>query len=312
VRRFIIRVLLFASILIGVHVFLFLTRPQGMMGGDYERFASPQYKSLVLGTSMAAIDVDPEVIADRLSEVYAMPIYNFAFTIDESPYGCKYNKMVLGKLVNNPNCNSLFILCVDPCSLGLTNVDRNGVPTREDDKEIYRLHSVSSSNGINLEYFIKNVFLHRDFYHKPSERCIRYTPCGRRDTRRVWGIDGEDSLIVEERWENTNKPYYQKIIENYSFSEDRLEALDSLINILRPNGDVFLVYLPVGPEFQQMLNSILPDFEKRMISFAEEKGINFVNFSGRSRDFQTTDGIHLYGEEAMRLTEEICDSILVR
>jgi len=308
-RKFVSKIVLFTALLLVVHVIIYCMRPAGMMGGDYERFASPKAQSLILGTSMAAIDVDPEVINERLAGTYACPIYNFAYTINESPYGELYNKAALGKMEGNSKGNSLFILCVDPCNLGLTNADDEGEPTRENTEILSKIHRMYSISGFHSEYFFQRIFLSRSFYKKPGDKDIIYTPGGRRDTQRVWGRDGEDSSVVVQRWNDMNKPFYEGTLADYSFSESRLASLEELIKVLQEHGEVYLVNLPVGQEFREMLDMACLDFNDRMRSCAEENHIRYIDFSSRSYDFQTTDGVHLYGTEAARLTNEICDSI---
>ena len=116
-RKFLLNItylLILMSIIYGI---IFLIKPANSISGEYLRVSSPKYFSLITGTSTAARGLSPAIIQEILGEKYQFPMMNFSFTIG-MPYGEVYLRKIKEKIKENPNMNSLFILSVDPFSLG--------------------------------------------------------------------------------------------------------------------------------------------------------------------------------------------------
>ena len=253
---------------------------------------------------MAAQDIDPMVIDSVFNNVYKLPIYNYSFSIHVSPYGVVYSNSILRKLADNQNRNSLFILAVDPFSIGNSLTDVEGGKRREEGgylDNMWCVHHVP-----NVEYLLFYSVLDKQFYKKTTS-----TGFINESGRYVSGFQmNEDSSEVLKRIHEVILPdYYDNILPNYSPSNERVESLMKLVRQLRERGDVFLVRLPVGPEISMITDSIYPNFDQDMKEWASQEGVGYINFKADSARYRTTDGVHLYASEGSRLTLALCDSI---
>ncbi len=303
-RKFIVLISIFLTLLLLVMAGTFWLKPKGQIGGYYERFASPKAYSLILGSSMAAQDIDPMVIDSVFNNVYKLPIYNYSFSIHVSPYGVVYSNSILRKLADNQNRNSLFILAVDPFSIGNSLTDVEGGKRREEGgylDNMWCVHHVP-----NVEYLLFYSVLDKQFYKKTTSTGF-INESGRYVSGRQMN---EDSSEVLKRIHEVILPdYYDNILPNYSPSNERVESLMKLVRQLRERGDVFLVRLPVGPEISMITDSIYPNFDQDMKEWASQEGVGYINFKADSARYRTTDGVHLYASEGSRLTLALCDSI---
>lgn len=303
-RKFIVLISIFFTLLLLVMAGAFWLKPTGQVGGYYERFASPKAYSLILGSSMAAQDIDPMVIDSVFNNVYKLPIYNYSFAIHSSPYGAVYTKSILRKLAHNGQRHSLFILAVDPFSIGNSLTDVEGGKRREEGGYLDNMWCVHHSP--NVEYLVRYVVLDKQFYKKTTSKGFI-----NESGRYVSGFQmNEDSSEVFERIHEVILPdYYDNILPHYSPSNERIESLMQLVRQLREQGDVFLVRLPVGPEISMIMDSIYPNFDQQMKKWTVEEGVSYINFKSDSLRYRTTDGVHLYSLEGSRLTQALCDSI---
>lgn len=284
----------------------FWLKPKGQVGGYYERFASPKASSLILGSSMAAQDIDPAVIDSFFKGIYKLPIYNYSFAINSSPYGETYSKSILRKLDPNHNQNSLFILSVDPFSIGNLLGDTEGGEVRREDRTYLGEMSCVHHNP-NVEYLIRYCVLNKEFYKKSSEGKSYINSSGRYiSTLPI----SEDSVEILNRLYDVILPeYYDIMLPTYHQSKERVTSLMNLVINLKKHGDVFLVRLPVGYEFCNIMDSIYPNFDQDMKQWASHEGVGYINFKADSVRYRTTDGVHLYTSEGSRLTLALCDSI---
>jgi len=303
-KKFLLLIRLFFMLLLLMMAGAFWLKPKGQVGGYYERFASPKAYSLILGSSMAAQDIDPMIIDSVFNNVYKLPIYNYSFSIHTSPYGAIYSTSILRKLSENHQRNSLFILAVDPFSIGNSLTDVEGGKRREERGFLDKMYCVHHTP--NIEYLVRYLVLDKRFYKKTTSKGS-INECG----RYVSGVQmNEDSSEVLKRIHEVILPdFYDNILPNYSPSNERVESLMKLVRQLREQGDVFLVRLPVGPEISMIMDSIYPNFDQQMKKWTVEEGVSYINFKSDSLRYRTTDGVHLYSLEGSRLTQALCDSI---
>ena len=303
-KKFILHSIIFFVILITFMTVVYLLKPKGQIGGYYERFASPKAYSLILGSSMAALDIDPAIIDSVFQDTYQLPIYNYSFSINTSPYGESYTTSILRKLKLNTNHNALFILAVDPFSIGNSLTDVEGGKRREEKGFLDKMYCVHHTP--NIEYLVRYCVLDKQFYKKTTAKGVINT-----SGRYISGLHtDEDSLEVFKRIHDVILPdYYDNILPNYSLSNQRVESLMYLVRQLKQQGDVFLVRLPVGPEISAIMDSIYPDFSHDMNQWTLQEGVSYINFEADSLNYRTTDGVHLYSSEGSRLTQALCDSI---
>lgn len=305
-RNFLLHItylLILMSIIYGI---VFLTKPVNSISGEYLRVSSRKYFSLITGTSTAARGLSPVILQEILGEKYKFPMMNFSFTIG-MPYGEVYLQKIKEKTIENPNKNSLFVLSVDPFSLGNYEIKEisNNIP-REKNSVIDRLNSVSSQP--NLEYFFKYIFFSKQFV------TLEFNTDGGCDK---YGFDASNlDIKTDPEWKRRERidlqimPWYEKeVIPSYQFSKNRLYYLTQTINFLKKNGEVFLVRMPVGKELVAQTNTVFPHFDDFMQNFANKNGISYISYWQSSSDYKTTDGVHLYKIEAEKLSRRLAKKI---
>lgn len=305
-RKFLYKCLLFLCAFAIMHIVLFITKPEGQKGKNYERHASPKTYSMVCGTSMAAQDINPKILYDGLKEVYDSPPYNYSFSIDESPYGAIYFDAIKQKVLPNDKHNSLFILCVDPFSLGFTTADTLDLNCYREEKHVLaKLRKLSGSP--NLEYYFRYLLFEKDTYRFVPSTNAKIDLYGRFCSDVSYETD---SMNVQDRISNTIIPYYRKFcVPNFAFSEERLHYLTAISEFMLENGDVYWVRPVVGADLTMIMDSICPQFDSIMEVTAKQCNIPYFNFHDRVEDFHTTDGVHLYRSEGDIFTSELVDSI---
>lgn len=307
-RRFIIDIITFCLVFIFLHVGLFMFRPWGKKGKNYEKFASPHCKSLILGTSMAAQDIVPGVLNKELVDLYCCDIYNYAFDISESPYGDVYNNAIYKKCDFGKSGRGLYICVVDPFSLGMIDTDyQSDSGYRECASSLHQCSQVAGSP--NLEYYCRYMLFKKDTYRI----------CQKQEKRIIDGqvispykLKDEDESTVEERWNTYIEPYYKDCcIPSFKLSEYRISKLVELSIQLRQHGDVYWVRPVVGPRMCDIYKSVCPEFDSIMLKESENCGARFINFINEVNNYRTTDEVHLYNEESYRFSQAICDTILM-
>ncbi len=308
-KKFLLNTALFALILFCFYGIIFIITPRGSYGGEYIRISSPQYSSLILGSSMSAKGLSPAIVQQSLGGHYQFPMMNFSFNIDASPYGEIYFNRIAEKVKNNKNKNSLFLISIDPYSIGnFETIEINDKIKREEEYgNLAKLKSVTSQP--NWEYLFKHVFFTKQFvtlnFDKQKIGCDQYGFDGS-----LLNMETDPEWKVRERIETTILPWYKEsVIPNYCFSEERLYYLAKTINLLKENGDVFLIRMPFESELAEVTDSVWPDFEKYMQEFANTQNVYYISFWNNHSEYKTTDGVHLYKIEAERITKDICDSI---
>jgi len=304
-KKFILHSIIFFAILVICMVIVYLLQI-GQVGRHYERFSSPQAYSLILGSSMAASDIDPAVVDSVFQDTHQLPIYNYSFAIHTSPYGETYSKSVFRKLKSNSNQNSLFILAVDPFSIGNILQDVEGESRREDRSFVGKMYFVHHKP--NLEYLIRFSILNKKFYRRTNTKEM-INSSGRYISR--LSMDEDSSEVLKRFYDVILPEYYEYVLPTYTLSEERVESLIKLIRYLKEQGEVYLVRLPVGPEYSAIMDSIYPSFDQDMKRLTIEEKVSYINFRTNNLDYRTTDGVHLYNSEGTRMTHALCDSIKV-
>lgn len=304
-KKFITHLALFAAIFLAVLVTLLLKADKGRIGNHYARFSSPRQYSLICGTSMAAQDISPKVIDALLGGQFMMPIYNYSFAINSSPWGKAYTKSILKKMRPNDEENSLFVFAVDPFSLGNILGDCDGIHRRESNTTVGKMHCVHSSP--NIEHLLRYEMKDKQFFKLKNGTGSYIAVDGQ--TVSTYPSD-EDTIIVHDRLYNIVLPdYINNYLPGYSKSDERLSDLSNLIDLCKDSGTVILVRLPLSKELNVIMDTVWPDFDETINSLALGHGVRFINFHNDST-YRTTDGVHLYYDESLKLTKSICDSIL--
>lgn len=264
----------------------------GWSDWTYKRFRESGEKSLILGTSRAAQGIHPDVIENELSNLnYAFPIYNFSFTMPTSPYGEVYYKAIEKKLYSQSYNNGLFIVTVDPWSLGFEE---------EEDESCLR-----ETDGClaGVKTYMKPNFFYLWKYARPLSF---FSAMELKDNGWLQVNVPMDSLSVKKRMDNKKMQYKDKISRK---SDYRIKWLVKTIHMLKARGSVFLCRIPTSQYFYDKENANWPEFEEDMRIVAKTNDISYITFKNVLINYRTIDGQHLYKDDGAKFTKDLCDSI---
>ncbi len=287
----------FFILLVGVSIYFVFTRADGYTDAFYIRFTTPKQKNLIIGTSRAAQGLQPKVF----EEVMNVLIFNYSFTIGQSPFGSTYLESIKRKL-DPTTSNGLFIITVDPWSISSkSNNPNDSSKFRERNRCLGNTRIVDMNpnpfyilNNISDKYYKllyaqqSHMFLHDDGWLEVSVKM--------------------DSSSVEKRIERKMQIYREKNLPAFKFSSIRLEYLIKIIQYLDGYGKVYLVRLPVHPRMMEIENHLMPDFESKL---QEAKCIasGYLDLTKSNADFRYTDGNHLWKESGQKVSRIIAEWI---
>jgi hypothetical protein len=270
----------------------------------YTRFTTPPAGSLTLGTSRAAQAVQTAVLQARLGRRYTGPWLNYAFTLQESPYGPAYLASVQRKLAASTR-HGLFIVTTDPWALSMPRPTRPDAPLvfPEDNSMIGQLRNVSQSP--NWAYLTNHL-------HLPFYRVLLH------DTASVVRLhaDGWLEVVLPPPSADTARlrsrtleklVTYRALAAGSQLAAPRLQSLRQLIALLKPHGQVVLVRLPTGPALRTIEDQYQPRFDQLMQHTADSLGVPYLNYLGHN--YPTNDGNHLWRGAARTFSQRLAGDI---
>ena len=269
----------------------------GYVDPYYLRISSPKQSSMILGTSRASLGLVPEVF--DLNGHHK--VYNYCFTIADSPWGEDYYESICKKLDTTHN-DGLFVLAVDPFSVS-SNVSSDGseiIPQTT----LSKISSVTSSP--NYEYI-----------HKMDVKPWRYLLVLLHFEKRNFHLhnDGwyENLRLYDEQTEKIETGLklkeYRSGFANSRLSNHRMDYLKKTIQKLKKYGRVVLVRIPISSDLYEYECEFMPSFDSVINSLSEQYQVQYYNFGQESGAYRTFDGNHLIPEEAKRFTQMFCDSL---
>jgi hypothetical protein len=270
----------------------------------YTRFTTLPAGSLILGTSRAAQAVQPAVLQARLGRRYAGPWLNYAFTLQESPYGPAYLASVQRKLAAGTR-HGLFIVTTDPWSLSMPRPARPGAPLvfPEDKSMIGQLRNVSQNP--NWDYLANH--LHLPFYRvllHSTAGIVRLHPDGWLEV----ALPPPSADTARQRARTLEKlATYRPLAASSQLAAPRLHSLRQLIALLKTHGQVVLVRLPTGPALSAVENDYQPRFDQLMQHTADSLGVPYLNYL--NQPYPTNDGNHLWRGAARTFSQRLADDI---
>ncbi len=291
-KKFVFQTVTFC-LLVSLAFLLLLSNADGKTDAFYKRFTSPKQESLILGTSRAAQGVRPDVFKKHLDK----DIYNYSFTVSNSPYGPAYFNSVKKKL-NENSTNGVFILTVDPWSICSDTKDPNDSTNFRENNSFVGKTTFVNMNP-NFEYLLENL---AGQYH---------TVLNKMDGPMLLHDDGwlevtikMDSASVSKRLKSKLDTYRNDNLPKYKFSSVRLQYLKQTIQLLKPHGNVYLVRLPIHPEIYKIEQELMPQFDS-IISDISPATNGYLNLTTRNSEFQYTDGNHVWKESAAEVSQII-------
>ena len=314
-KRFLIKFLIFSILFLAINVVLAFFA-DGTTDNFYKKLSSPKYNSLVIGTSRAYNGIRPSIINKELGiENTSKKLYNFAFTLNNSPYGAVYNNSILSKLKKD-KVKGIFILSVIPWSISKLKLD--SIEKHDKLSVLYDLEKVSGHP--NYEYLLEkysngwgNIILKRAENTSLNEIKDKLN-----------NFSGSWTEVENDGWLKVNSTISPKSLENkiknnfiaYSkyaelsiFSNYRYKSLIDLINDLNKRGEVYLVRLPIHSSLVEIEKKYMPDFNEK-IEMAIDLSNGYFDFSKESNNFEYTDGNHLTEKSANEISVEIANLIL--
>jgi hypothetical protein len=263
----------------------------------YLHFTSPKQQNLILGCSRAAQGLRPSVFEQVLGKRF----YNYSFTMIHSPFGPTYNNSIKRKLHPDTK-NGVFIITVEPWPI-------SSISSKPNDPETFREKSLCLDNTkiVNIKpnpfYVIKN--LNGQFYdiwaNKESNVVLH-------DNGWLEVNVDMDSAVVEERIKEKVEIYQDEYIQQFKFSDLRLEYLIGLIEFLNEHGKVYLLRLPFHPEMKALEDQFMPDFDIK-IQKAIELSAGNLDLTNKNSEFIYTDGNHLHKEDAVEVSRMVAEWI---
>ena len=271
-------------LLLAVPLYFVLRQADGYTDDHYLKFTTPAQQHLILGTSKAAQGMRPAYFR----EVLDIDFYNYAFTINHSPYGPTYLRSIKRKVKESAE-GGVFVVTVDPWSIStLSKTPNNPIKFYEDGLTLGNMHFVNLKP--NPFYFLKNynysllrmleqapkpVFLHDDGWLEVNVKM--------------------DTTSYGKRYRYKIKDYRKNLIK-YNYSTLRVSYLRETVEWLNERGKVYLVRLPVDPVLYEIGNEQVPVFDSIMQALSPvSEGYLDMNLD-TTVQYQTTDGNHLYKE----------------
>lgn len=281
-----------------------LWRADGETDEYYLRFTTPPAGSMILGTSRSAQGLRPQVMDSVLGKSgHPGQVLNYSFALGISNYGPAYLRSI-GRKLDPSARDGVFVLAVDPWSLGARAGESDATGWPEDERFLAKLRLVSMKP--NVEYLLTA-------YQKPiltiawpraerQQRTMRVHPDGWLEVRLPM-----DSASVAKRERDKLREYRATHAPGLRVSEERIAWLERTITLVRPHGRVLLVRMPVGAGMLALEDSLAPGFSARMEAVAREQGARFLDLTLHPGPWRFTDGHHLEpgsAAEASRLVAE--------
>lgn len=298
-RRFLLHTSLFLIVLLA-SFFVVFSMADGTTDAFYKKLSSPKQNSLIVGSSRAAQGILPNII-DSLYGTNNM--YNYAFTIAQTPFGKPYYNSISRKL-DRKYKKGVFIIDVNPWTLSeykSSNINNSGY--REDNTFIANTHFVNINP--NVEYILesfkaKNEAIIRNKYRKGLYQTFYVHDNG-------WlEVTIESDMISKSlRTENKIKNYRERLRNYKGFSDYRFKYLSKTIHLLRQYGDVYIVRLPVIEEMLEVENELVNDFDNKMNDLARDHQITYINMMPDNTHYDYTDGQHLTVVSAHRFSIDL-------
>lgn len=271
----------------------------------YQRFTSPKQSALILGNSKAAQGIVPSVLDNKLFPEFGVKIYNYSFTVYNSPFGPVYLESLAKKLDENADAG-YFIVTVDPWSIASDFNDPDN-PAKFEENDLF-LADISQVNSVqNFRYFLK-------WFDKSFFEIIVYLFKNNRFKLHEDGwyeITGNMDEIFVKQSRSIRVDTYNDYLTKYRYSEERFKYLQKTIEFLKKKGPVFLVRMPLHQDILDIDDKLDPDFGSKMDILSTKYGIPYLDFNDSENNWKFRDGLHMTAESALDFSEVLANKILL-
>lgn len=301
--KFLFKTLLFSVFPIASLFGVFLLE-NGTADPFYQRFVTPKQEALILGNSKAAQGINPSILNDQLADIYPAKLYNYSFTVYNSPFGPAYLESIKKKLANYDR-KRCFIITVDPWSIASDIKDPNNISKFIEQNNFIKKVSFVNSNP-NFEYLF-NWFI-KSYYEIILMRLKNKFSKLDENGWYLTGVNLEKGDYSKQR--NLKIEFYNDYLRKYSFSEVRYEYLARTIEFLKSKGDVYLVRLPVHEDIYNIETKVDPLFNDKIESLSNKYGVSYFNFIPENEKYIFKDGVHLDKYSAELFSIDLSKTIL--
>ncbi|TYA56663.1 hypothetical protein [Formosa maritima] len=304
-KKFLLKTIGFISIII-ISFLLIFFMADGSTDACYLKFTTGKQSALIIGSSRAAQGMHPKEFNAVLKR---NDIYNYAFSLHDSPYGKAYFESIKRK-IDSSTKNGIFILEVNPWTVGVlkeANEEYNSF--READNFID--NTIFVTLNPNIEYLIES-------YHKSYINILKdRNKIGLHET---FFVENDGWLRVTIGTKGVSKDVrikkkiekYKKMLLNYqSNSEFRIKHLKKTINLLKQHGSVYMVRMPVINEILEIENELQSDFDEVMFKIAVDYELQYLNMMSKNNSYDYTDGNHLGISSGIHFSKNLAKIIKV-
>lgn len=301
-KRFLLHTCLFLILLL-LGFFAVFASADGTTDAFYKKMASPRQSSLIVGSSRAAQGIRPSIV----DSVYGSSnLYNYAFTIIQTPYGEAYYNSISKKL-DKTTKNGVFIVEVNPWTISEYKSSSQSQGYREDDTFIANTHFVNLNP--NIEYLLESFNEKNEAILRNKNRKGFYQTFFVHDNGWLEVTVESDMISKSVRTKNKIKSYRKKLLNYKGFSTYRMEYLTKTIDFLKAHGDVYLVRLPVIDDMLAIENELMANFDQKMQAVAEHKNLVYINMITANKSYDYTDGQHLTVDSATRFSKDLAEQM---
>lgn len=296
-KNFIKKTLLFIiPIFISILSISFLA--DGYTDPFYIRFTTPKQKNFIIGTSRAAQGLQPEIF----NNILKTDMYNYAFTIEHSPFGKVYYESIIKK--HNKDKNGIFIIAIDPWSISSFCKNPNDL-TQFRENELCLDNTKNVCLYPNFEYLYKNLKgKYKDMLMPPSKNMFLHNN-GWLEIKDI----PMDSISVNKRILSKIKTYRTEHLPYTKFSQVRLNYLLQTIKYFKNYGKVYLVRLPIHNSMMEIEEELMPDFDS-VIKDAIVLSDDYLDLTVYNKVYNYTDGNHLHKTSGKMVSELIANWIM--
>lgn len=299
-KNFLKNIGIFLSI-VTISILAIFSMADGTSDPFYLKFTKPKQTSLIVGTSKAAIGIRPEIInkySEKINE--DNELFNYAFTLIHSPYGKTYYESIKSKVDQEHN-TGVHIITVCPWSLSSrTKYPEDSLNFREVNLTLSRIKN--TSQDFNFQY-LWDAFEYQ-YVNIPLKRMLKPKMKLHEDGWLEMNLP-MDTHSLKKRHEQILNVYKNDYFPVYQFSQNRFDYLKKTINLLKENGEVYLVRLPVHQDFLDLENQYLPQFNDLMQEIMNDVDVYYFDMSPLANSYNYIDGNHLDNESAEKVSNEI-------
>lgn len=303
-NRFLVKLLIFSFLPLATLYGVFLLE-NGTADPFYQRFTTPKQSALILGNSKAAQGIIPDVLDQKLFQKFGSKIYNYSFTVYNSPYGPVYLESLTNKLDEKSKVG-YFVVTVDPWSISSDIIDPNNSDHFEE-KDLFLAAIKNVCSHPNLTYFIHwfDLSFYEIILMRFKNDLSKLHDNGWYETTG----DMNENAVLKRREFMVN--FYGDFLNKYSYSEERFKFLQKTIKFLKTKGPVYLVRMPLHQDILEVENKLDPNFNSKMDSLAEQINVPYFNFEENDNRWVFKDGLHLTVESAKDFSSELSQRILL-